>query len=83
MDTNTLLVLTIRPLHVIVYSNTSEVISLVESYPYKDSDTYFVSTHSSRLSNVPFTIVGGETPLTNPDDLDDYLFGFDNKGDED
>ena len=73
--------------HVIVYSNTSEVISVVETCPSEENDIHFVSTQSARLSNVPFTIIGGSDPLIDPDDLDDYLdyssvFGLDCKGGE-
>ena len=41
-----------------------------------------VSTLSSPLTDVPFTIFGGIDPLDEPDDVDDYLFGLDSKGDE-
>ena len=73
--------------HVIVYSNTSEVISVVEGCPSEENDIHFVSTQSARLSNVPFTIIGGSAALIEPEDLDDYLdyssvFGLDCKGGE-
>ena len=66
--------------HVIVYSNTSEVISVVETCPSEENDIHFVSTQSARLSNVPFTIVGGAAPAFYSDDFEDDSLDFDNKG---
>ena len=64
----------------IVYSNTSEVISVVETCPSEENDIHFVSTQSARLSNVPFTIVGGAAPAFYSDDFEDDSLDFDNKG---
>lgn len=73
--------------NIIVYSQTADITSFVGSSlcvfkNYTGDNVSGVSTYSTPLTNVPFTIVGGINPPLEPDDSDDYLFGLYNKGDE-
>ena len=71
--------------NIIVYSQTDDITSAVGSSlgiltSYTGINISGVSTQSAPLTNVPFSIVGGRIPLSDPDDLDDHPFGFDDKG---
>ena len=71
--------------NIIVYSKTADVTSAVGSSlgmlsSYTGLNASGISTQSTPLTNVPFTIVGGAPPLIESDDFDDDLFDFDDKG---
>jgi hypothetical protein len=71
--------------NIIVYSKTADITSFVGSSlsvfrSYTGDYVSGVSIQSAPLSNVPFTIIGGTAPLIEPDDLDEDLFDFDNRG---
>jgi len=71
--------------NIIVYSKTADITSSVGSSlsvfrSYTGDYVSGVSIQSAPLTNVPFTIIGGTAPLIEPDDLDEDLFDFDNRG---